>query len=101
MTKVEWEYLDIEKITKEKDQFKIYDKRFSSKDKYYKIAIDRGIPTKKEVLGKLKEEGDWSDKEELEIKRQEAFIEQLQKNKTQLVLKSQIEQQNASIHLIR
>lgn len=38
MTKVEWEYLDIEKITKEKDQFKIYDKRFSSKDKYYKIV---------------------------------------------------------------
>ncbi len=71
------------------------------KDKYYKIAIDRGIPTKKEVLGKLKEEGDWSDKEELEIKRQEAFIEQLQKNKTQLVLKSQIDQQNASIQETR
>tara|TARA_A100001515_G_scaffold86798_1_gene68925 strand:+ start:1657 stop:2661 length:1005 start_codon:yes stop_codon:yes gene_type:complete len=71
------------------------------KDQYYQNALKRGIPKKQEVLDKLKEEGDWTDAEENEIKRQEAFIEQLQKNKTQLVLKTQIDQQNKTIQETR
>jgi hypothetical protein len=71
------------------------------KDSYYNAALQRGIPKKEEVLHKLKEEGDWTDVEENEIKRQEAFIEQLQKNKTQLVLRSQIDRQNLTIQETR
>ena len=56
---------------------------------------------KEENLKKLKEEGNWTDEQEIEIKRQEAFIDQLQKNKTQLVLKTQIDRQNEAIQETR
>lgn len=69
--------------------------------KYYDNAISRGIPVQKDILKRLSEEGDWTKDNEKEIKRQEAFIEQLQKNKTQLVLKSQIDQQNKTIQETR
>ena len=67
------------------------------KDSYLKSAIDRGIPTRESVLSTLKKDGIWTDKDESEIKRLELFIGQLQENKTQLVLKSQIDKQNAQI----
>ncbi len=71
------------------------------KKKYYDNAISRGIPAQKDILKRLSDEGDWTPENEKEIKRQEAFIEQLQKNKTQLVLKSQIDQQNQTIQETR
>jgi hypothetical protein len=67
------------------------------KDLYLKTAIDRGIPTKESVLSTLEKDGIWTDKDESEIKRLDLFITQLQENKTQLVLKSQIDKQNAQI----
>ena len=71
------------------------------KSKYFEEAVKRGIPKKEENLKKLKEEGNWTDEQEIEIKRQEAFIDQLQKNKTQLVLKTQIDRQNEAIQETR
>ena len=67
------------------------------KEKYYDSAIKRGIPTLDEVLDSLNKEGIWTKEDEEAIKREEMFIEQLQQNKTQLVLKSQIDQQNKTI----
>jgi len=65
--------------------------------KYYKQAIDRGIPTEKEVLKDLEKDGQWTHLEEKQIEKLEVFIEQLQKNKSALVLKSEINRQNKSI----
>ncbi len=64
---------------------------------YLNEALRRGIPSREDVLKDLIASGDWSEKEEKEIKKLESFIEQLQKNKTQLVLKSEIDQQNETI----
>ena len=66
-------------------------------DKYLTKALDRGIPSREEVLATLFDSGDWTEQEEGEIKKLESFIEQLQKNKTQLVLKSEIDKQNETI----
>lgn len=67
------------------------------KKMYYDSAIDRGIPSEAEVLKSLHDEEVWTEEQEKEIENQKAFIGQLQKNKTQLVLKSQIDNQNKMI----
>lgn len=71
------------------------------KENYYGQALERGIPTQEEILKNLNVDGIWTEKDEAEIKTQNHFIEQLQKNKTQLVLKSQIDKQNESIQETR
>ena len=71
------------------------------KERYLKEAINRGIPTESEVLEDLEKDGIWTKKDEAEIDRQEQFIAQLQKTKTQLLLKSQIDKQNESIQEAR
>ena len=68
---------------------------------YYDKAISRGIPPLSEVLEDLNKEGLWTNKDESEIKRLELFIEQAQKTKSELVLKSQIDKQNESIQETR
>jgi len=67
------------------------------RNQYYEEAISRGVPSREERIKDLEEQSIWTKKDELEISRQNLFIEQLQKNKTQLVLKSQIDKQNESI----
>ena len=79
------------------DQVAIDEIRSSYLDK----AIERGIPPRSEVLADLDKEGLWTEENEAEIKRLELFIEQAQKNKTELVLKSQIDNQNKSIQETR
>jgi hypothetical protein len=64
---------------------------------YLNSALSRGIPSEEEVLTNLEKEGLWSDSQEQEIKKLEVFIAQLQSNKTQLVLKSDIDSQNSTI----
>ena len=64
---------------------------------YFKIAESRGLPTEEEMLLFLEQEGDWTDKDEAEIKKLENFIESLQKSKSNLVLKSAQEQQSELI----
>ena len=71
------------------------------KQEYYDQAISRGIPTEEEALSSLMKEGQWTKKDESQIKQLHNFIEQLQKNKTALVLKSDIDRQNKSIQETR
>ena len=68
---------------------------------YYEKAIDRGIPPMSEILEDLNKDGIWTKKDESEIKRLELFVEQAQKTKSELVLKSQIDKQNESIRETR
>jgi len=75
------------------DQVEIDDIR----EEYLSQALKRGIPRQSEVLESLKSDGLWTDEDELEIARQEQFIESAQRNKSQLVLKSKIDQQNQAI----
>lgn len=67
------------------------------RNRYHKKAIERGIPPQSEILEQLDRDGDWTKEDEEKIKRQEIFIETANKNKTELVLKSQIDKQNESI----
>ena len=67
------------------------------RDSYYQKAIDRGVPPQSEILEQLNKDGIWTEKDEKEIQRLELFIEQASKNKSELVLKSQIDKQNKSI----
>jgi len=68
---------------------------------HLKKALSRGVPSREESLKALMDAGEWSEKEEKEIKRHEFFIEQIQRNKTQLVLKSEIDKQNEALHETR
>lgn len=68
-----------------------------TQERYLNEAIKRGIPSREEVLKDLLESGQWTEAEEKEISRLNLFIEQLQKSKTQLVLKSEIDKQNERI----
>jgi predicted nuclease with TOPRIM domain len=85
---------------------KLYIKHLSSldqvdidevKDFYYQKALDRGIPTTSEILEKLISDGTWSKNQDDEIDRLNNFIDQLKKNKTQIVLKSKLDEQNKQI----
>lgn len=64
---------------------------------YFKIAQSRGLPTEEEMLAFLDQEGDWTKKDEDEIRTIEHFIESLQKTKSTLVLKSAQQQQTELI----
>lgn len=70
-------------------------------DKYYADAEFRGVPTEKDMLGFLRESGDWSDEDDEEIKKLEEFIEILQSQKSHLLLKSKIDRQNELIDIER
>jgi hypothetical protein len=67
------------------------------RSKYLEKALSRGIPSEKELVDSLKKDGTWTDEDDAKIKRQYAYIEQLQKGKTQMVLKSQLDKQNENI----
>ena len=67
------------------------------KDNYLQKAIGRGIPKQEELLKNLKKDGTWTDEDDGKIKRQESFIQQLVRGKSQLVLKSQLDNQNKLI----
>jgi len=66
-------------------------------NRHLKEAKKRGVPGREEVLKGLMESGEWTKDEENKIKELENFISILQKNKTQLVLKSEIDKQNESM----
>ena len=84
----------------------IYIKHLSSLDQvdiddicasYLEKAVSRGIPLQKDLLADLKKDGTWTDQDDSNIKRQESFIQQLLRGKSQLVLKSQLDNQNKLI----
>ncbi len=64
---------------------------------YVEKAKQRGIPLKEDLLSILREDGVWSDSDEEAITKQELYIEQLRLAKPQLLLKSQIDNQNKNI----
>jgi hypothetical protein len=60
-------------------------------NKYYEIAISRGIETEKEIYKRLIESSEWSEEDDLKIAEQESYINNLIKTKDQLFLPSQKE----------
>ena len=66
-------------------------------EKYFNIALRKGVPTEEDMLTYLKDEGQWTDKDEKFIQDKELFLENLRKAKTKLVLKSEIDKQAALI----
>tara|TARA_B100001248_G_C27366246_1_gene449168 strand:- start:280 stop:1266 length:987 start_codon:yes stop_codon:yes gene_type:complete len=66
-------------------------------EKYFNIALRKGVPTEEDMLAYLKDEGQWTDKDEKFIQDKELFLENLRKAKTKLVLKSEIDKQAALI----
>ena len=66
-------------------------------EKYFNIALRKGVPTEEDMLAYLKNEGQWTDKDEKFIQDKELFLENLRKAKTKLVLKSEIDKQAALI----
>lgn len=68
---------------------------------YYDQAVARGIPTEEEVKKDLEKDGVWTEENELEIAKLEHFVEQLIKNKSQILLKSKLDQQNKNIESTR
>jgi hypothetical protein len=75
------------------DQVDLDDRRVE----FLQKAEARGIPTEKDILKILIEQGDWTKEDEKEIQQQEHFIEKLIGNKNALYLKSQIDRQDALI----
>ena len=71
------------------------------KDEYYADAQFRGVPTEEEMLNFLRGSGEWEDSDDEEIKKLEEFIEILQSQKSHLLLKSKIDQQNQLIEIER
>ena len=78
-----------------------YIKHFNFKDQrkldsfYSKIfdsARSRGLPTTKETLKFLEEEGLWVDKDERAITTQQLYVDNLEKTKANLILESQKDQ---------
>jgi len=68
-------------------------------DHYFDEAKNRGVPTNDETLNRLIEEKQWSTKQESLIKQEEDFIDNLNKQKKSLYLKSEIQRVNADIEL--
>lgn len=66
-------------------------------DIYFEQAKKRGVPTNEETLKRLVDEKQWSNKQESLIKQEEDLIENLNKQKKSLYLKSEIMRVNADI----
>jgi len=66
-------------------------------DHYFDEAKNRGVPTNDETLKRLIEEKQWSTKQESLIKQEEDFIDNLNKQKKILYLKSEIQRVNTGI----
>lgn len=66
-------------------------------DRYLDQAKKRGIPEHEQVLKHLLEEGQWSQKQENLIKKQEDFVKNLIAQKKAIYLKSEIDRINTDI----
>lgn len=60
-------------------------------EKYEKIAISKGIEKSEQIYKRLKEEGDWSDSDDLKISEMKTYVENLKKTKSKIFLPSQKE----------
>lgn len=66
-------------------------------ERYYKSALKRGVPTEKDMLEYLEEEGQWTDQDEKTILEKTLYVENLKKALTKLVLKQDIDRQKSVI----
>ena len=66
-------------------------------DLYIERAKKRGLPTNQDMMDLLEKEGDWTQKDERDVEKLQAFIETLQISKKKLVIKSAIDKQNEII----
>jgi hypothetical protein len=64
-------------------------------DEHYAYAQSRGLPTEKDLLQQLKDDGIWLPKDDAEIEKQRFFIQSLDKNKRNLYLQSAINKINS------
>lgn len=68
------------------------------RESFIEEAQSRGLPTVKDALLSLKDEGYWTDKEELSISQEEMFLQKLIDQKKNTYLKSQIDVFNKQIN---
>ncbi len=68
------------------------------RESFIEEAQSRGLPTVKDALLSLKDEGYWTDKEELSISQEEMFLQKLVDQKKNTYLKSQIDVFNKQIN---
>lgn len=66
-------------------------------EKYFEVAKKRGVPTEKDMLEFLSQEGQWSESDEKFIKDKQAFLESLKTARKKLVLKREIDSQDKII----
>jgi len=66
-------------------------------DYYFEEAKSRGVPTNDETLKRLIEEKQWTNRQESLIKQEEDFIDNLNKQKKVLYLKSEIQRINVDV----
>ena len=66
-------------------------------DKFFNIALSRGIETKEQIYKRLIESNDWSEDEDLKIAELEQYISNLKKTKEQIFLPSQKEKHQSLI----
>ena len=66
-------------------------------ENFFETAKKRGVPTEEESLESLIKDGAWSEKEQSEIDKQEAYVQSLVDNKKQLILKSQLDERDKLI----
>ena len=66
-------------------------------ERYYKSALKRGVPTEKDMLEYLEEEGQWTDQDEKTILEKTLYVENLKKALAKLVLKQDIDRQKSVI----
>lgn len=79
---------------------RLFVRHFSLKDQnlistyyneYEKIAISKGIETSEQIYKRLKEDGTWSDEDDLKIAELETYVSNLKQTKNKLFLPSQKE----------
>jgi hypothetical protein len=66
-------------------------------EKYYKSAQRRGVPTEKEMLEYLKEEGQWTEEDEKIIAQKTLYLDNLKTALNKLILKKDVDRQKGII----
>jgi hypothetical protein len=79
---------------------RLFIRHFSLKDqnlisfhyqKYEKIAISKGIETSEQIYKRLKDDGDWTEQDDLKISEMQTYVDNLKKTKSKIFLPSQKE----------
>ena len=63
-------------------------------EKYFSIALKKGVPTEEDMVEYLKQEGQWTDADDKFIVDKQLFIENLKNAKNKMVLKREIDKQS-------